>query len=184
MSRLIGVAVRYLPSPEWVMNNVVNKLPFRMWRHRLYQLLGVKFEAPETGCLMMGVEIHQARMLRVGRNTVVGPRALLDARGGIDIGSDVNITGGVKFMTAKHDVQDPDFTAVYAPIVIGDRAWITLGATVLGGVTIGEGAVVAANATVTKDVPPFTIVSGTPAKPIGARNPDLRYSLDYRPNWI
>ena len=55
------------------MNNVVNKLPFRMWRHRVYQLLGVKFEAPETGCLMMGVEIHQARKLRVGRNSVVGP---------------------------------------------------------------------------------------------------------------
>lgn len=53
----------------------------------------------------------------------------------------------------------------------------------LGGVRIGEGAVVAANATVTADVAPFTIVGGTPAVAIGERTRDLRYHLDYRPNW-
>jgi len=58
-----------------------------------------------------------------------------------------------------------------------------LGATVLGGVTIGEGAVVTANATVTKDVAPYTIVGGTPAREIGSRDPNQTYELDYRPNW-
>jgi acetyltransferase-like isoleucine patch superfamily enzyme len=184
MVRLIGVLLRYLPTPEWFMNNVVNRLPFRMWRHRLYQALGVTFEDPRSGCIMLGAEIHAPHRLTIGRNSVIGPRAMLDARGGITIGRDVNITGGVRFMTAKHDVQDPDFTAVYSPIDVGDRAWVTLGVTVLGGVTLGEGAVAAANATVTKDVPAFTIVSGTPAQAVGKRNPDLRYTLDYRPNWI
>ena len=51
---------------------------------------------------------------------------------------------------------------------------MTPGVTVLGGVSLGEGAVAAANATVTKDVPAFTTVSGTPAQPIGSRNPNLR----------
>ncbi|HMS72434.1 MAG TPA: hypothetical protein PKB03_05320, partial [Baekduia sp.] len=65
----------------------------------------------------------------------------------------------------------------------GDRAWVALGATVLGGVTIGEGAVVAAGAVVTKDVEPYSVVGGVPAVKIGDRSRGLRYELDYRPSW-
>ncbi|MEI2712488.1 MAG: acyltransferase [Nocardioides sp.] len=177
------VASRALPNPEWLLNHVVNKVPYTAQRHRMYAALGVNFEDPSTGCLMLGVEVHSPHDLHVGRNVVVGPGALLDCRGGLHIGADVNITGKCRFMTAKHDVQDADFVASFDPIRIGDRAWIALGATVLGGVTIGEGAVVTANATVTKDVEPYTIVGGTPAVKIGERNRDLRYHLEYRPNW-
>lgn len=87
-------------------------------------------------------------------------------------------------MTAKHDVQSPDFVAEYAPIIVGDRAWIALGATILGGVRIGEGAVVAAGSVVTRDVADFAIAAGVPARQVGERTRDLRYALDYRPNWI
>lgn len=177
------MAVRYLPSPEWVLNHVVNRLPYAAWRMRAYQLLGVRLDAPRTGCLMLGVEVFSPARLAVGRNTIVGPGCLLDARGGLTLGENVNVGGGTRFMTAKHDVQDPDFVARFDPVVVEDRVWIALGATVLGGVTIGEGAVVAANATVTSDVAPFTIVAGTPAAPIGTRTRDLRYELTYRPNW-
>ena len=51
-----------------------------------------------------------------------------------------------------------------APIMIGDHVWIGFGATILGGVTIGDGAIVAAGAVVTKDVPPKALVGGVPAK--------------------
>jgi acetyltransferase-like isoleucine patch superfamily enzyme len=182
-SPFLRFAVRYLPSPEWLLNHVVNRLPYAAWRMRLYAAFGVRFEDPSTGCLMLGVEVESPRRLAVGRNTIVGPGVLLDARGGLTLGANVNVTGGTRFMSAKHDVQDPDFVAHFAPIVVDDRAWIALGATVLGGVRIGEGAVVAANATVTTDVAPFTIVAGTPAVPIGTRTRELRYDLDYRPNW-
>lgn len=182
-TRAVGRRVYpYLPTVDWVLNVVVNKLPYRSWRHLLYRAAGVVFEDRRTGCIMLGAEIHSPARLRVGRNSIVGA-ALLDARGGIDIGDNVNITGHARFMTAKHDVQHPEFPDSYAPIVLGDRVWVALGATVLGGVTIGEGAVVMANATVTSDVAPYTIVAGTPAKPIGRRNPEQTYELDYRPNW-
>jgi maltose O-acetyltransferase len=68
-------------------------------------------------------------------------------------------------------------------VVIGDHAWIGYRALVLPGVTIGEGGVVAAGAVVTKDVPPYAIVAGNPARVVGQRTRDLTYELDYRP-WL
>jgi acetyltransferase-like isoleucine patch superfamily enzyme len=183
VTALRALAVRLLPSPDWILNHVVARLPYAAWRMSLYRLLGVRLADPSTGCLMLGVEVYFPTRLRIGRGTVVGPRCMLDARGGIELGDHVNVSGHSRFMTAKHEVQDPQFEATFEPIVVGDRAWIALGVTVLGGVTIGEGAVVAAGAVVTKDVPPFTIVAGSPARPIGERTRDLRYELDYRPNW-
>ena len=65
--------------------------------------------------------------------------------------------------------------------MIGDRVWIAYRAVILPGVTIGEGAVIAAGAVVTRDVGPFSIMAGVPAKKIGERNRNLDYQLDFRP---
>jgi acetyltransferase-like isoleucine patch superfamily enzyme len=178
------LAARYLPPPEWVLNHVVNRIPLAAPRMRAYAALGVRLADVRSGVIMLGTEVFAPRRLEIGAGTIVGPRCLLDARGGIKLGRNVNVTGHTRFMTAKHDVHDPDFQAIFDPAVVGDRAWIALGATILGGVTIGEGAVVAANATVTRDVAPFAIVAGTPARPVGERTRDLRYDLRYRPNWL
>lgn len=178
------LALRYLPHPDWVLNHVVARLPFVAWRMRLYQLARVRFADVRRACFMLGVEVSHPWRLTVGRGVIVGPQVLLDARGGITLGDNVNISSYTKIQTAKHEVQDPLFPASFAPVVIEDRVWIGLGAIVLGGVTIGEGAVVAAGSVVTKDVAPFTIVAGVPAAPIASRTRDLRYELDYRPNWI
>lgn len=175
---------RYAPPPELLFNRLGNRLPLQSWRLFIARLLGVTFTAPGRATLMWGAEIWSARNLRIGKGSVVGPHVLLDARGGITVGDSVNVSGYVRMMSAKHDVDDPGFEAVFEPIVVGDRVWIGLGATILGGVTIGEGAVVAANATVTKDVEPFTIVGGTPARKLRDRPRNLDYELDYRPNWL
>jgi acetyltransferase-like isoleucine patch superfamily enzyme len=178
------LAIRLLPSPEWALNHVVNRLPYAAWRMRAYATAGVRFADVRTGVLMLGVEVSHPSRLEIGRNSIVGPRCLLDARGGITLGENVNISSHTLIQTAKHEVQDPDFVASFAPVVIGDRVWVGLGATILGGVTIGEGAVVAAGSVVTKDVAPYTIVGGAPARAIGTRTRDLRYELAYRPNWL
>lgn len=124
-----------------------------------------------------GAELWSPRQIRIGARTSIGADAILDGRGGIEIGADVNLSSDVAIWTGEHDVDDPLFRANFLQVRVGDRAWLSFRCTVLPGVVIGEGAVVAAGAVVTKDVEPFTIVAGVPARPVGRRNPALRYSL-------
>ena len=181
---LLTAARKWLPPPEYFLNHVVNHLPLVAPRMRIYQAFGVRFEDVSTAAIMLNAEVWHPRGLWIGTRTVIGPGCLLDARGGLRIGSDVNISAGTRFMTAKHVTADPSFVATFSPAVVDDHAWIALGATILGGVTIGEGAVVAAGAVVTKDVRPNAIVGGVPAEEIGSRPAGLDYRLSYRPNWL
>jgi acetyltransferase-like isoleucine patch superfamily enzyme len=121
--------------------------------------------------------------LWIGRHCIIGRACLLDARGGIKLGQSVNIGSGASLQTGKHLVDSPDFAPEFLPIIVGDRAWIAEGARILAGVTVGEGAVVAAGAVVTKDVAPYTVVGGVPARHIRDRSRDLRYTLSYRTNF-
>jgi acetyltransferase-like isoleucine patch superfamily enzyme len=115
----------------------------------------------------------------IGDHSIVGNDCFLDGRRTLAIGRNVNISGHVQIYTLEHDPQDPDFGVKGGAVIIRDRAYIGTRALILPGVTIGLGAVVAAGAVVTKDVPDYTIVGGVPAKPIGSRTENLRYELDY-----
>lgn len=88
----------------------------------------------------------------------------------IKIGNCVVINDGVRLITGSHDIHSPTYEHVFAPIVIEDHAWIATDAMILKGVTIGRGAVIAAGAVVVKDVRPFAVVGGNPAKEIDTRN--------------
>jgi len=105
--------------------------------------------------------------LRLGERVFVNSGCRFQDQGGITIGDDALIGHNVVIATLNHDL-DPGQRGTTAPrpVVIGDRVWIGANATVLPGVTIGDGAVVAAGAVVTKDVPPRTVVGGVPARVI------------------
>ncbi len=87
----------------------------------------------------------------------------------ITVGRCVFISDGATLLTGSCDVDSADFAGDRAPINVGDYARIALDAMILPGVTIGEGAVVGARAVVTKDVPPFTVVTGNPAQSVRER---------------
>ena len=87
----------------------------------------------------------------------------------IVIGDQATISQGVKLCCASHDIASKIMELTYRPIVINANAWVAGWAIILPGVTIGEGAVVAAGAVVTKDVEPWSVVGGNPAKFIKKR---------------
>jgi maltose O-acetyltransferase len=120
----------------------------------------------------------------LGERNVINFGCLFDGRKYvIRTGSDVSIGPEASLLTLGHDPQSPDFHDKGGDIIVGDRVWIGYRAIVLPGVTIGEGAVVGAGSVVTRNVEPYTIVAGNPARQIGERSIDLHYQLDFRP-WL
>lgn len=175
MSLLRQLVRPHLESAEMVSLRLLANSPAHRVRVAALRRWGADVAA--TATMYHGFQVRAAKKLRIGERTSVGEGCILDARGGLTIGADVNLSTAVSIWTAQHGWNDPDFAFEWAPVTIGDRAWISTRATILPGVTIGEGAVVAAGAVVTKDVAPFTLVGGVPAKWIADRRRDLRYRL-------
>ncbi|HEU5047522.1 MAG TPA: sugar O-acetyltransferase [Rickettsiales bacterium] len=105
---------------------------------------------------------------RIGRNVFINQNCNVCDFGGLDIGDDVMIGPNVSIVTAGHALEPSKRRShvIAKPIVIERNVWIATGAIIIGGVTIGENAVVAAGSVVTKDVPANTMVAGNPAKVI------------------
>jgi len=106
--------------------------------------------------------------IRIGRNVFINQNCTLYDLGGIDIGDDVMIGPNVNIITSSHPIkpsQRREFV-IAKPIVIEKNVWIAAGATIIGGVTIGENSVAAAGSVVTRNVPPNTLVAGNPARVI------------------
>lgn len=147
---------------------------------RSLRLLGVVSAGARIGkdvIWMPGVEVFSPWRLVVGSHTNIGRHVHLDARGDLTIGDNVNISDEVAVWTAEHDIQAEDFPMTRGPVIIENHVWLCFRSIVLPGVRLGEGCVVATGAVVTKDVPPFTVVGGVPAKVIGDRNRCLTYEL-------
>ena len=106
--------------------------------------------------------------IRVGRNVFINQNCTFYDLGGLDIADDVMIGPNVSIITAGHPLDPSQRRAatIGKPIVIEKNVWIAAGATIIGGVTVGENSVVAAASVVTKDVPPNTLVGGNPARVI------------------
>src|SRR6202789_896145 len=106
--------------------------------------------------------------IRVGRNVFVNQNCTFYDLGGLDIADDVMIGPNVNIITAGHPLEPSQrrSATIGTPIMIEKNVWIAAGATIIGGVTVGENSVVAAGSIVTKDVPPNTLVGGNPAKVI------------------
>jgi acetyltransferase-like isoleucine patch superfamily enzyme len=106
--------------------------------------------------------------IRVGRNVFINQNCTFYDLGGLDIGDDVMIGPNVSLITSGHPIEPSQRhgAVVASPILIEKNVWIGAGATIIGGVTVGENAVVAAGSVVTRDVPKNTLVGGNPARVI------------------
>ena len=118
----------------------------------------------------MGCRFLNGRKVFLGERNVVNFGCLFDGRKfSIRTGSNVSIGPEATILTLGHDPRSATFEDRGGDVVIGDRVWIGYRAVVLPGITIGEGAVIGAGAVVTKDVDPYVIVAGNPARKVGER---------------
>lgn len=154
--------LRYIPSAH------IRKMLLRSWGAVISDRVS----------MFMSVSVRNPRGLKIGRGSSIGPHVLLDARKGIEIGENVTVAYDAIIWSLHHEMNSKDFHGKGAKTVIESYAWICSRAIILPGVTVGEGAVVAAGAVVSKDVEPYSIVGGIPAKKIGERK---ERNLAYEP---
>jgi acetyltransferase-like isoleucine patch superfamily enzyme len=172
ISSLIGRNTEY-----WLfitMANFAGNIRIHSLRHYLYRHL-YKVDLPKTSIIYSHCTFIAPWGVKLGHHSVVGDHCRLDGRSGLTIGNNVDVSAETVIYTLEHDIESPTFVDTGGPVIIGDWVYIGSRVIILPGVTIGEGAVVASGAVVTKDVEPWTMVGGVPARFIRKR-PIVKYT--------
>ncbi|MED9799901.1 MAG: putative colanic acid biosynthesis acetyltransferase [Prevotella sp.] len=137
------------------------------WKRFLLRLFGAKIDA--TAIVYSSAKVYYPANLTMRAYACLASDVDCYNVAPVTIGANSTVSQGAYLCTASHDITDPLNPLVTKPIVIEDQAWVAAGAFVGMGVTIGQGAVVGARAAVFKDVEPWTVVGGNPAKFIKRR---------------
>lgn len=173
--KIFARVFNYVLDFELMLLRWVGHIPSHTIRNIKYRFFGIKIGKGST--FHMWANFFNPKNIEVGEDTIIGDHAFLDGRDSLKIGSHTDIASSVMIYNSEHDLSKEDFSALLAPVKIGDYVFIGPRVIIMPGVTIGDGAVIAGGAVVTKDVEPFTIVGGVPAKIIGERknkNPNYR----------
>ncbi len=160
----------------------VGEFPSHHVRRFFYRLAGMKIGKGSS--IHMRVRVYDPKNIRIGEDTIIGERVVLDGRAKLSIGDHVDMATGAMIFNSQHDVQSEDFGPIEKENRVEDYVFIGPNAIILPGITLGKGAVVAAGAVVTKDVEAMSIVGGVPAKEISTRKvKELKYKLG-RARWF
>jgi acetyltransferase-like isoleucine patch superfamily enzyme len=155
---------------SYALNYLVSRVPSHWFRQAYYRrVCGMKIGRDTSiglDCRFFGDRMHE---IEIGDRVSIPPGAFFVCGAAITIGDDVVFGHRVSLYTSDHDPDDPAFTRRNAPIVIEERAFVASQAIILQGVRLGRGALVAAGSVVTRDVPPYTIVAGNPARVLRER---------------
>ena len=131
------------------------------------------------------VKVHRHRGVKIGKNVMIGPQVVIDDvfPNFVVIEDGVSLAANDYILTHSKPLEyHRNLTESYvAPVFIRKNAWIAINVTILPGVTIGEGSIVAAGSVVTKDVPPFCMVAGAPAKVIREFEMDGDIPIGFKP---
>lgn len=157
----------------YLLNNIFTYVPSHYIRKNMFRLMGGKIG--KRSRMDIGCFVAWPKRLSIGDNTHINRSCILQPFAPIIIGDNVCISFRCNIVAGGHNVNSPSFESDHRPIQIDDHVWIGVGATILRGVHIGKGAVVSAGSIVIRDVEPFAIVAGVPAKKIGERCHDLQY---------
>lgn len=168
---------------NYIPNYLIAYIPNYFIRHFYYKKI-MRISMGRGSSIHMGTFINKSRLqskITIGKESAINRKCYLDGRGTLVIGNNVSISPEVHLITADHDINDIHFRYRSAPVEINDYVWIGTRAIILPGTTLGEGSVIAAGAVVNKNVPPYEIWGGIPAKKIGVRTKKLEYSCKWFP---
>lgn len=140
---------------------------FKVWRNFILKIWGARIG--KGSVIHSSSKIWAPWNLELGQRTCIGPNTIIYNPGKIILGNKVTISQYSYLCTATHDYESKLHTLYWRPIIVNDYAWVAADAFIGPGVTIGEGAIVGARAVVFKDVSPWTVVGGNPAKYIKDR---------------
>ena len=154
----------------------VGYIPSHSIRKFFYILSGIAM--PWNSTIHMWANFFHPANIKIGQDTIIGDHCFLDGRAPLTIGNHVDIASQAMVYTNQHNIHSPTFGNQYEAVTIKDYVFIGPRAIILPGVTIGKGAVVAAGAVVTKDIPDLEIWGGIPAQKIANRKvTKLQYNL-------
>ena len=139
----------------------------RRWRVAVYRVFGGQLAWNAN--IRASVRVWAPWQLRMGQRSTLGPRVICYNMATITLGADVVVSQGAHLCAGAHDIEDVHFQLVAAPISIDSNCWIAAEAFVGPGVHIGEGAVLGARGVAFRDLAPWTVYVGNPAKPVKAR---------------
>ena len=137
------------------------------WIRMMYKLFGAKLH--KTSKIYPSADVFMPWQLEMGAWSTIGGHVHLLNAAPVLIGQDCNISERAFICCASHNIYSDKHEQIHKSIVLSDRSWVAAEAFVGMGVTIGEGAVVGARAAVFKDVDPWTVVGGNPARVIKNR---------------
>lgn len=154
----------------------IGTIPSHHVRRFFYRLAGMKIGRGST--LHTYFRCFFPSGISIGDDTIIGDHAFLDGRAKLKIGDHVAIASSVMIYNSQHDTDSDDFRAEYGEVTVDDYVFIGPRSIILPGVHIGKGAVVAAGAVVSRDVPAYAVVGGVPAIYIRDRkNKEPHYKL-------
>lgn len=168
----------YVQGAQLFAINFVGLVPSHHFRRFMYRhVFGVHIG--QGSIIHWQTRFFDPRGVRVGEYCNIGNNAFLDGRRGLTIGNRVATGAEIMIYTLQHDIDSPTFDVTGGPVIIEDYVYIGPRAIILPNVRVGYGAVIAAGAVVTKDVPAYAVVGGAPARFIRERNHNLNYSPDF-----
>ena len=141
--------------------------PCFAWRRMLLRLFGGRIGRKVN--IYGSAIIYMPWNLEIGEYSSIGEHVFVYNLGRVRVGASVTVSLRAHICAGSHDYQDPAMELLKLPITILDQAWVGADAFIGPGVIVGEGAVVGARAVVVKDVEPWQIVAGNPARPVGTR---------------
>lgn len=170
----------YTQLPVWMYNNFFGRIPIPDIRNFFANIL-LGFNFGKDCAVLQNVRFSRRKNFSIGSGSVLNNDCYIDNRFPVTIGQNCSVSFGTKILTKGHDIDSPIFKTKGGPVVVENYVWICAFSIIYPNVKLGEGCVVLPGSVVIKDVQPYMVVGGNPAKYVRMRSTNLNYNPKWNP---